>query len=123
MLKRNILPILLIFTAIGLGLVLTPVAYAQQCAGEETAVLQCDGDGEEAILSIVRQVIRIMTGGVGILAVGSVVAGGILYAMSGKSPDRIQKAKTIWNNTVIGLVIYAFFVAITNFLIPGGVFG
>ena len=50
------------------------------------------------------------------------IVGAILYSMSGDNPENIKKAKTIWVNTLIGLGTYAFFVALTNFLIPGGVF-
>lgn len=108
--------------------VATP-ALAQSCGQQtngdaiETAVLECDGDGEEALWGLLRQIIRIMTGGIGILAVGAVVTGGILYAMSGSSPERIKQAKTIWLNTVIGLAIFAFFASVINFVIPGGIFG
>ncbi|QWQ32306.1 hypothetical protein KOY48_00120 [Candidatus Minimicrobia naudis] len=38
------------------------------------------------------------------------------------SPDKIKKAREVWTNTVIGIIMFAFMVAITNFIIPGGVF-
>ena len=35
---------------------------------------------------------------------------------------KIKKAREVWTNTVIGIIMFAFMVAITNFIIPGGVF-
>ncbi len=34
----------------------------------------------------------------------------------------IDEAREVWTNTVIGIIMFAFMVAITNFIIPGGVF-
>ena len=81
------------------------------------------GTGEAAIVDVIKTVIGILAVGVGILAVGTTILGGILYSMSGDNPEQLKRAKTIWINTVIGLILFAFLVAITNFLIPGGVFG
>ena len=125
MLKRNIIYITttLLTLACVATLMFTPVVLAQ-CGGMgETNIVKCEGEGLAAAGNLLQQVVLILTGAVGILAVGAVVAGGILYSMSAGSPDKIQKAKTIWTNTVIGIAIYAFLVSITNFLIPGGVFG
>lgn len=126
MLKRNIFLMIASITLVFAG---STAVQAASCgttndgAAIETSVINCNGQGEQALWDLLRQIITIMTGGIGALAVGAVVAGGILYAMSGNHPERIKQAKTIWNNTVIGLAIFAFFAAIINFIIPGGVFG
>ena len=101
---------------------LTTTAFAG-CGGVDTAVIDCQGEGEEAIFGILGQIIMIMTGIIGVVAVGAVVFGAILYTSSGASPESMKKAKDIWMNTLIGLIVFAFLVALTNFLIPGGVFG
>ena len=104
--------------------VVTPTAMAASCGGTDTAVIDCGGaTGQDAIIQIIKNVVLIMTAGVMVLAVGATVAGGIIYTTSEGSPDKIKKAREIWMNTVIGLAMFAFMVAITNFLIPGGVFG
>ena len=36
--------------------------------------------------------------------------------------EQIKKAKGIFLNVAIGLVLYAFLVTLSNFLIPGGIF-
>ena len=121
--KRNILltSLLIILTA---SFVVLPqgVLAANKCGGADTSIISCSGQGKDAILDLLKIVIQIMTAGVGVSAVGATIFGAILYTSSADSPDKIKQAKTIWTNTVIGLLLFAFMVAITNFLIPGGVF-
>ena len=125
MTKRNIFITAIFLATIICGVVLSgmPAFADTECGGTKTSIINCGGaTGDTAILGIIKMVIQIMTAGIGILAVGTVIYGGILYSASGGSPDNIKKAKELWVNTAIGLLIFAFFVAITNFLIPGGVF-
>lgn len=125
MLKRNILTGLMIvgITTVG-NITASTVVLAKECGGAQTAIIECGNKtGQEAILEIIKQVIRVLTFGIGIVAVGAVAFGGILYSSSGDNPENLKKAKDIWMNVAIGLLIYTFLVAITNFLIPGGVFG
>lgn len=125
MTKRNIFITTALFATVMCSVVLSavPVFADSECGGAKTSIINCSGaTGDAAILGIIKMVIQIMTAGIGILAVGTVIYGGILYSASGGSPDNIKKAKELWVNTAIGLIIFAFFVAITNFLIPGGVF-
>ena len=95
---------------------------AANCGGAETSVISCEGEGSTAIINIIKQVIKILTAGVGVAAFGAVVYGAFLYTTSEGSPDKVKKAREVWMNTVIGLLMFAFMVAITNFIIPGGVF-
>lgn len=124
MTKRNSI-ILSIVAAITLlsGVVASTPAFAAECGGAKTSIIDCGGaTGEGAIFGIIKIVIQIMTAGIGIVAVGAVIFGAILYSSSAGSPEGIKKAKGIWMNTVIGLILFAFMVGITNFLVPGGVF-
>lgn len=103
---------------------LPQTAFAD-CNGIDTAIIECETTSEPggAIFSIIKLVIQVMTGIIGVVAVGAVIFGAILYGMSGDNPENVKKAKNIWVNVVIGLLLFAFLVAITNFLVPGGVFG
>ena len=123
MTKRNIVISIFIATVI-VGSVFVPriALAAGSCGGAETSVISCDGTGSAAIINIIKQVIKILTAGIGIAAVGAVIYGAFLYTTSEGSPDKIKKAREIWTNTVIGLLMFAFMVLITNFIIPGGVF-
>ena len=93
-----------------------------ECAGEKTDYFACDADGSDAIVGIIRIIIIIVSVGVGIIAVGGIVYGAILYAAAQDSQDQIRKAISVIRSVVIGLVLYIFMVTILNFLVPGGVF-
>ena len=122
MTKRNIIISIFITTVIAGSIFIPRIALAANCGGAETSVISCDGTGSTAISNIINQVIKILTAGIGIAAVGAVIYGAFLYTTSEGSPDKIKKAREIWTNTVIGLLMFAFMVLITNFIIPGGVF-
>lgn len=122
MTKRNTIVSVFITTVVIAGIVVAQPALAASCAGADTSVISCDGEGSTALINIVKQVIQILTAGVGVAAVGAVIFGAVLYTTSEGSPDKVKKAREIWTNTVIGLLMFAFMVAITNFIIPGGVF-
>lgn len=123
MTKRNIIISIFIATVIAGSVFIPKVALAAgSCGGAETSVISCEGEGSTAIINIIKQVIKILTAGVGVAAFGAVVYGAFLYTTSEGSPDKVKKAREVWMNTVIGLLMFAFMVAITNFIIPGGVF-
>ena len=123
MTKRNIIISIFIATVIAGIVFIHKVALAAgSCGGAETSVISCEGEGSTAIINIIKQVIKILTAGVGVAAFGAVVYGAFLYTTSEGSPDKVKKAREVWMNTGIGLLMFAFMVAITNFIIPGGVF-
>ena len=127
MIKRNII------ITISAGLILLGPLLATEsvnaqpatsCGGVDTAIIDCadNNDAGQAIFSIIKIVIQILTGLIGVVAVGAVIYGAILYGASGATPENVKKAKDMWTNVVIGLLLFAFLITITNFLIPGGVF-
>ena len=122
MTKRNIIISIFITTVIAGSLFIPRIALAANCGGAEPTIISCEGEGSTAIINIIKQVIKVLTAGIGIAAVGAVIYGAFLYTTSEGSPDKIKKAREIWTNTVIGLLMFAFMVLITNFIIPGGVF-
>ena len=76
-----------------------------------------------AIMELLKWVLRIMTAGVGVVAVAALVYAGILYSSASDKQDQMKKSKDMIMNTIIGLVLYALMFIILNYLIPGGVFG
>lgn len=126
--RHSIVSFALGIALLGGSLIIAPSVQAASCAGVETSVIDCSSDGDAALMDIVRQAIGMITGAVFALAIAAVIYGAVLYSSAGgggssDKPGSVQKAKSIWTNTVIGLALYAFLVAITNFLIPGGIFG
>jgi len=95
-----------------------------KCGGATTAILDCgDKTGDEAISEILRQFVLILSVGVGIVAVGGIVFGAVLYASARDNASQTQQAIGIIRNTVIGILMYIFMVSLVNWLIPGGVIG
>jgi hypothetical protein len=54
--------------------------------------------------------------------IGSIILGGIQYAMAGDSPEAVNKAKQRITNASIALLAYMFVFAFLQWLIPGGIF-
>ncbi len=71
---------------------------------------------------LLKLVLRILTGGVGVLAVAAIVWAGILYGSAGDDAAQTKKAKTIMRDVAIGIVAYSGMILLTQWLIPGGVF-
>lgn len=94
-----------------------------ECAGEKTDFFACDADGSDAIVGILRIIILIVSVGVGVVAVGGIVYGAILYAGAQDNQDQVRQSIKVIRNVIIGLLLYIFMVTILNFLVPGGVFG
>lgn len=100
------------------------VAVSQPVQALECAVLDCSGaDKEDGIMNLLKWVLRILTGLVGIAAVGGVIWAGILYTSAGDKADQVKKAKTIIIDVVIGIVAYGLMFLALNWLVPGGVLG
>ena len=93
--------------------------YYGKCKDGSTPDTSTDQNGIWGILFLV---INILTAGIGVVAVGGIVYGSILYASAGGSADQVKKARTIIINVVIGIVAYALMYALLNFIVPGGVF-
>jgi len=121
--------------------------HAASCAGVSTSVISCEdksecADGtvintedvcpdgsipsilvaENGIWALINVVLNIMTAGVGILAVGGLVYGGILYSTAEGVPEKSKKAKTIIGNVAVGLIMYMLMYSLLQFFIPGGLF-
>lgn len=74
------------------------------------------------IWQIVKMIVQILTAGVGLVAVGGIIYGSILYTTAGGSQDRVKKAYGVFLNVGIGILLYAAMYGLMNWLVPGGVF-
>lgn len=104
------------------------VVHAGKCGGVDTSIINCTqtnkGDKIEnnAVWGLLLIAINIMTGLIGIVAVGGLVYGSVLYASAEDKSDQVNQAKQIITNIVIGLILFALMYSLLNFLIPGGIF-
>ena len=84
----------------------------------------CSEDaGIGPIGGVLKFVMTILSVGVGIVAVGGVVYGSLLYASARDNGGQTEQAMTIIRNVVIGVLLYIFMITILNWLVPGGVIG
>lgn len=128
---------------IGVGIFLIPVIsglVAVASTPAQAAELQCSTlpsnicnsakkeavDGKvqgTGVYELLKFVLKLLIAGIGIVAVGSVVYAGILYASAGDNQQQVQNAKNNIKNVAIGIVAFGLMFIALNWLIPGGVFG
>lgn len=120
--------ILLLSLGVGVATAAPAQAQSKTCGGIDTALLECGGTKDSADLTetgvwnILLLVVNILTAGVGVLALGGIVYGGVLYSSSGGNPEQVKKARMVFTNVVIGVIAFAGMYTLLNFLVPGGVF-
>ena len=68
------------------------------------------------IYVLIGNVIKILLSFVGLLSVIFIVVGGIFYILSTGDPKRIQRAKSIITNAIIGLIIALVSFAAVTFI-------
>jgi hypothetical protein len=127
--KQKILTVVMMLGAVvTMNVMLAPVTNAANCGGTETSIIDCPQTGgsksakDSGVWGILLIALNIMTAGVGILAVGGIVYGSILYASAQEDASQVQKAKDIIKNVVIGLIAYGAMYLLLNFIVPGGIF-
>ena len=86
-------------------------------ADAKTAILPSDWKIED----ILNMVLVVVTTGVGIAAVGSIVFAGVLYITARDNAAQVSKAKTMMRNTIIGIIAYILMWAFLEWIIPGGI--
>lgn len=74
------------------------------------------------IIGMVVLITNIMAGLAGLVIVGTLIWGGILYSSAGSDPSKIQaaKSKIVAGITALMLLIFGF--SIIQWLVPGGLF-
>ncbi|MGZ6005339.1 MAG: pilin [Candidatus Saccharimonadales bacterium] len=83
--------------------------------------LNCDANCD-FIAKYVNPGINLLTASFGLIAVISLIIGGINYSTSEGDPQKTSRAKKRILNTIVAVVAYLFLYAFLNFLIPGGLF-
>jgi hypothetical protein len=74
-----------------------------------------------AVVNYLRDVLKLLSGAVGIVIILMLVIAGIQYITSVGDPARIKAAKNRVTNAIIALVLFLMMFAILGFLIPGGI--
>lgn len=82
-------------------------------------VIGCKGKGTP-ILDMVFAIIRLLSMGVGLVVIGSIIMAGIQYTTSRGDPQATAKALNRVYSTFGALLLFIFAYAILNWLIPAG---
>lgn len=82
--------------------------------------LGCRGKGNP-IADMAFAVIRVLSAGVGLVVVGSIVVGGIQYSASRGNPQATAAAVNRIRSSLYALLIYIFGFALLNYIIPGAI--
>ena len=102
--------------------------YAESnCAGVKTSYFSCPTGSDSSVQDsnfwkFLETSLNILLGLVGILAVGGIVYGAIMYSSAQDNENQVGQAKGIIQGVVVGLVAFIAMYAFFQYLIPGGVF-
>lgn len=119
--------ILAITALVGLGAsLITPATYAEDniCNNEHIssdikAASGCTDDSKDRIATVITNILNVVIGISGLIAVIFIIIGGVSYMTSAGDPNKIQTAKNTIKYAVIGLIVCALAFAIVNFAIAG----
>lgn len=113
--KKIIFSILLLISLMGV----VNVAFAQvdTFGGQQENVNSALGLGDNDPRVVAANVIRVLLGFLGILAISIIIYAGWLWMTADGSGEQIEKAKKILINAVIGLLIILSAFAITTFIL------
>lgn len=92
--------------------------YLRKNPDDCSVIIKFNGDGANPndIWLVLLGVIDILLYLGGVVAVGYLIYGGVLYMVSQGEPDKTNSAKTVMLNAVIGLVIVLFAVPLVAFV-------
>ena len=74
------------------------------------------------IVRNLNNIVTVLSGLVGVVVVGTIILGGIQYAMAGDKAEAGSAANPRITNGLIALLAFLFIFAFLQWLIPGGVF-
>jgi hypothetical protein len=75
---------------------------------------------QNPIIKSLRLVVNLLSAGVGIVIVGSIIVAGIQYALAGNNPNAVGAAKKRIQDTLIAMLAFFFIYAFLQWIIPGG---
>lgn len=134
--RKLLLPFMIVSLVFISAFVMSSTVFAKTCGGVEVSVLpNCDtgstgggGSGgnsdvqNSGVWKLLELALNIMIGLVGVVAIGGIVYGAIMYTSAQDNASQVQEAVGIIRNVIIGLVLFVSMYAVLQYLIPGGVF-
>jgi len=84
--------------------------------------VDCGANNCDLIAKYINPGIDLFSAIFGLVAVISLILGGIQYSASEGDPQKASAAKRRITNTVLAIFVYLFFYGFLQFIIPGGAF-
>ena len=109
-----------VFCTLSMLMILAPRAFATECGGVETSVIECE-NGSNGVWTMLTIILNVLTAGVGVLGVLGIIIAGLQYSASAGDPMMMAKAKKRIVEVVIGLATYGVMYVVVLWLIPGGI--
>lgn len=97
-------------------------AAYEKASGEDPAAVACSSNNCDFIAKYINPAIDLFSLSFGLIAVISLIVGGIQYSSSQGDPQKTGAAKNRISNTVLAIFAYMFLFVFLQFLIPGGAF-
>lgn len=110
---------IIINSTIGVAVILASAAIAQfviKTLAEEGVDATTWNDPESSVMDIIVRVVNAALSFLGVFLVGFIVYGGYMWMFSGGNQERVDKARKILINSVIGAVIVLMAFAISQFV-------
>jgi hypothetical protein len=82
----------------------------------------CSKEECDLVANYINPTINLLTLVFGLVAVISIIMGGIQFSTSGGDPQKSAAARGRIEKTIFAIFIYAFLYAFLEFLVPGGIF-
>jgi len=98
------------------------VGVALSLSVDFPAAATCNKSGCDLIAKYVNPSINVLSACFGLIAVISLILGGIQFSMSEGDPQKASAAKSRITNTIIAIVAYSLLYGFLQFLVPGGFF-
>lgn len=90
-------------------------AAPKDCTDTELSSSNC------GIIKMIITITNIIAGLAGLVIVGTLIWGGILYSSAGSDPSKVQAAKNKVVAAITALLLLVFGYAIVQWLVPGGI--
>lgn len=84
--------------------------------------ISCTSGNCDLITEYLAPAINVFSASFAVIAVISLILGGINYTTSEGDPQKVARAKVRIRNTIFAVVAYMFLYAFLQFLVPGGIF-
>lgn len=93
------------------------VKSCEDCKNGSKSCLQ-----NNVIIQDIQKIVNFLSALVGIVVIGSIMLGGIQYALGGDNAEKVGQAKKRIGNSLFAFLIFILTFAFLQWLIPGGIF-